>query len=91
MRAAHEGPVGVLDPHLRSAQERDMSAHYTDFTAASCWLCDHDGGELCHVHDPREHRYLAVRDGFVSAPEEPCEIGWTTDAAHVAARDTATA
>lgn len=23
-------------------------------TAGSCWLCDRDRGELCHVHEPRE-------------------------------------
>jgi hypothetical protein len=89
MRAVHAGPVDVLDPHLRSAQEKDMSAHYSDFTAASCWLCDRETSELCHVHDPCERRHLAVKDGFVSVLEEPCEVGWTMDAADVAACDAA--
>jgi hypothetical protein len=24
-------------------------------TAAACWLCDRERGELCHVHAPNSH------------------------------------
>lgn len=30
-------------------------------TAESCWLCDRERGELCHVHDPVERAWGARR------------------------------
>ena len=28
--------------------------HLTTDTSATCWLCDRDRGELCHVHERLE-------------------------------------
>jgi hypothetical protein len=51
--------------------------HYTNDTAASCWLCDHERGELCHVHDPVMRSFLAVKDGLVGGHgDEPISGAW---------------
>jgi hypothetical protein len=31
-------------------------------TAATCWLCNHETGELCHIHDPEFVRMRAARE-----------------------------
>ncbi len=48
--------------------------HYTDLTRASCWLCDRERGELCHVHDPRMRRYLP--DADAQEDDAPVRMAW---------------
>ncbi len=43
-------------------------------TAERCWLCDRDGGQLCHVHERVE-------------PEDEPELVWTRLGGDVAVRD----
>ena len=54
--------------------------HYTELTAPSCWICAAlDEGELCHVHDPKMRKYLAVKgeDAMIDVAEKPLELSWT--------------
>jgi hypothetical protein len=53
--------------------------HFTDFTAASCWLCDQERGLLCHVHDPQLRKHLAAKDGYIGGEDadQPVEVNWT--------------
>jgi hypothetical protein len=51
--------------------------HYTDDTAATCWLCSPDRSELCHVHDPAMRSFLPVKDGLVGGHgDEPINGAW---------------
>jgi hypothetical protein len=49
--------------------------HYTDDTALTCWLCNQEMGELCHVHDPALRRHLPDENGVAHGDDEQIE-GW---------------
>jgi hypothetical protein len=59
-------------PMVSSPGSMGKRRHDTDDTATSCWLCDREHGEICHVHDPAER-----------ARRERCENDALLDAAWV--------
>jgi hypothetical protein len=74
----------VASPSSRSSSRLRPAAvariRYTDLTAPTCWLCDRDRGELCHIHDPKMRKYLVVKDGWIEVDEEKVEVAWSRPA-----------
>jgi hypothetical protein len=49
-------------------------------TAANCWLCDRERGELCHVHDPEFIEMRKRRERERRERRERAELeGWVRD------------